>query len=142
MGGMRLVAERILREAIEKGTFDVPSNKRRSLNLEENPFQDPASRLSFHVLKNAGMRPLWLENEIEIRNSLQEIRTDLIWAAKQCHQKGDGWDDAVNHFIKGIEQVNGLIRKLNLEVPLTRFQRAILTPQDELRKVIADLPDE
>jgi len=100
---MRLLAERILREAIEKGTFEVPINKQRSLNLEENPFQDPASRLAFHVLNNAGMRPLWLENEIEIRDSLHEIRTDLIRAAKHCYQKGQDWDNAVSRFFTGIE---------------------------------------
>jgi len=95
---MNSIAEKILQKAIEGGNFDFSSNNRRSLKLEENPFQDPSNRLSFRILKNAGMRHLWLETGIGIRTILEDAYENLLKAAKKWKQEGSVWESAVNQF--------------------------------------------
>ena len=83
---LNFIAENILQQAIEEGHFDVSSKHGTPHNLEQNPFQNPSSRLSFHILKNADMKPEWLETEIEIRILMKGAKEKLIQAARRLDQ--------------------------------------------------------
>jgi phosphoglycolate phosphatase-like HAD superfamily hydrolase len=136
---INLIAEKILQKAIEEDRFDISSKRGTPLNLEENPFQDPSSRLSFYIFKNAGMKPPWLETEVEIRNMLKEAREELVRAVEAWDQESRNWKAAENEFYRRVEEANMLIRDLNLKTPLTRFQRTLITPKKELEEFLASL---
>lgn len=135
---MRYIAEKLIRMAIEKGTFRLPQQIGKPLKMEEYPHHDPSKRLTYHVLKNAGMKPQWLECEIEIREKLSEAQSAVLEAAKLWNQEGNGWERAVLQFTEQIEEINGLIRELNLKVPLPRFQRTVIDPHKALERALAN----
>jgi hypothetical protein len=137
---LNFLAERILKKAIEEGSFETPSRPGESLNLEENPFQDPAHRLTFIIFKNAGYRPRWLELEIEIREALAKARMDMLEASKLWELDEDKGLSAQDDFYHRLEEINQMIRELNFVVPLSRFQRAILIPEEELRRTLGKSP--
>lgn len=132
------IVERILNDAVGGGRFDISSRKGTSLSLEDLPFTDRTEQVVFRFLKDAGLRPAWLEIEIEVREKLDKARVDLQEAAESLNQSGAHWDNAVEQFYSRVEEINGLIRRMNLIVPLIKFQRVILEPQKELESVIGD----
>jgi hypothetical protein len=135
---MNFIAENILQRAIEEGPFDCSSKHGTPLNFERNPFQHPSNRLSFHILKNAGMKPQWLETEIKIRSMFEDAKEKLIQAVKRRDRGCLNWGAAENEFYHCMKAVNSLIRELNLQVPLMRFRRTIIRPKEELEKVLAN----
>jgi hypothetical protein len=133
---LRCIAERLLKQAIEGGDFDCSAGKGKPLQKLDSPSLDQAWRLDFHILKNAGLRPLWLELDLEIRRTLQESRKDLANAARTYGIDGPDWENSVLRFLNRIEEVNHLIRELNPKVPHSRFQRVLVDPERETHKVL------
>jgi hypothetical protein len=129
------IAERILQSAIEAGTFDCSIEKGKPLRMQEDTFTNPADRLAFHLLKEAGMRPEWIELDLEIRNKLGHARDELLDALTIYGAEGDGWAKVLDQYKKRIEEINSLIRELNLKVPHPRFQRALLKPDQGVYQV-------
>ena len=66
MDVFRLIAERRIQEAMEAGGFEQLEGTGRPLDLEENPFEDPALRMGHRLLRNNGFAPTWLEESKEI----------------------------------------------------------------------------
>ena len=62
----RLIAERKIREAMEEGAFEMLDGTGEPLNLEENPYEDPAQRMAHRILRNNGFAPAWIEEGKEI----------------------------------------------------------------------------
>ncbi len=149
------IIEQKIREAQEEGKFDNLSGKGRPLNLDENPFEDPAWRMANDLLKEQGFRPGWLEDDVTLREKLAQTRTALArtrdWRAEQLAALGARddpeasrrrawvaaeWDRAVERFRESLAQINAGIANLNLKVPHERFQRRKLVVADELRKIV------
>ena len=149
------IIEQKIREAQEEGKFDNLSGKGRPLNLDENPFEDPAWRMANDLLKEQGFRPDWLEEDVTLREKLAQTRTGLArtrdWRAEQLAALGarddpeairrrawiaSGWERAVERFRESLAQINAGIANLNLKVPHERFQRMKLIVEDELRKIV------
>src|SRR6476661_6598334 len=57
----RLIATRKIDEAIAEGEFDNLEGRGRPLDLTENPFEDPSSRMAHRLLRNNGFAPAWIE---------------------------------------------------------------------------------
>jgi len=149
------VIEQKIREAQEEGKFDNLSGKGRPLNLDENPFEDPAWQMANALLKEQGFRPDWLEDDVMLREKLAQVRAALArtrdWRAEQLAALGarddpearrqrawvaSEWERAVERFRENIAQINAGIANLNLKVPHERFQRMKLAVEDELRKIV------
>jgi hypothetical protein len=133
---MRLVAERLVEMAIEDKCFDYSVGRGKPLKLLESPLEDPSWCLSFHILKNAGMRPLWLELDLEIRQKLKESLEELRKASSVFDIDEPAWERSVGRFNDRIEDVNNLIQELNLKVPHYRFQRVLIEPDREIYKIL------
>jgi hypothetical protein len=133
---MRLIAERIVKKAIDEGKFDCLAGRGMPLQQIESPFEDPSWCLSFHILRNAGIRPCWLEIDLEIRQKLQETLKDLTNTVSMYGADCAVWERGVERFNERIEEINDLIQKLNLKVPHPRFQRTLVNPEKETRKVL------
>src|SRR5690242_13952063 len=78
----RLIEEQ-LRKAREEGKFDNLRGHGQPLDLSENPFEDPTWRLANDMLKRNGFRPEWLEDEVGIREQLEE--------AQRALRRSNGW---------------------------------------------------
>ncbi len=63
------VAERKIREAMERGEFDRLEGKGRPLQFEDDSFIPPDLRMAYKVLKNAGFLPPELLAEKEIHEA-------------------------------------------------------------------------
>jgi DnaJ family protein C protein 28 len=148
------IIEKKIREAQEEGKFDNLRGQGQPLNLDENPFEDPAWRLAHHILKEQGFRPDWLEDDVALRERLAQARAALTrsrnWRAEQMAalgERGDAeavqrrawitseWERAVERFREAVSQINAGIATLNLKVPVERLQRSKLRVEDELRKI-------
>jgi DnaJ homolog subfamily C member 28 len=151
-----IIIEKKIRAAQEEGKFDNLRGKGRPLNLEENPFEDPAWRLAHHLLKENGFRPDWLEADVALREKLAQTRQALVrtrdWRAAELKALGgrsdfeakqkrvlvqDEWERAVERFRESIRQINAGIATLNLKAPHRQFQRRKLVVEDELEKVLS-----
>jgi len=136
------IIEQKIREAQEEGKFDNLSGKGRPLNLDENPFEDPAWQMANALLKEQGFRPDWLEDDVMLREKLAQARAALARtradpeARRQRMWVASEWERAVERFRESIAQINAGIANLNLKVPHERFQRMKLAVEDELRKIV------
>ncbi len=149
----RLIEEQ-LRQAREDGKFDNLRGHGQPLNLDENPFEDPASQMANDMLKRNGFRPAWLEDEVAIREQLaaaqQALRRSHGWrqtelaglagrsdtrALEQRHWVQQEWTRAQDRFRARLAGLNQAILSLNLKAPSTRFQRAKLDIEAELAKL-------
>jgi hypothetical protein len=60
------VTERIIREAQERGDFDDLPGQGRRFVVDDNPYAGDMA-LAYHVLRNAGVAPPWIETDKEAR---------------------------------------------------------------------------
>jgi DnaJ family protein C protein 28 len=148
------VIEQLIRQAQEDGKFrDLPGHG-QPLNLDDNPFEDAAAAMANHMLKNQGFRPDWLEDDVAVRQGLEQARLALArtrdWRREQL-RAAEGRQDAraieqralANHewalaqerFRARLAELNRAIFTLNLKVPSERFQRLRLDVEAELRRV-------
>ena len=109
-----LVAERKIQEAMEEGAFEHLEGEGRPLDLSENPFEDPSSRMANRLLKNNGFAPEWILDGKDIDRevaSLQRERNNLEPA----------------QYAEKAAALNRRIAIYNLKVPMLNFQKALLT---------------
>jgi hypothetical protein len=122
------MAEKRLREAIEKGEFDNLPGKGEPIDLRENPFEDPDLRVVHRLLRNAGFAPAWIEERKDIDASLAEGQTKLTRAWSLFREDGKSpsgteWARSAREFRQLVEELNQRIRIYNLKAPSTAFHR-------------------
>ena len=64
MDEWHFIAERKIREAMQDGSFDHLEGAGSPLDLNENPFEDPAQRMAHRLLRNNGFAPAWIEIDL------------------------------------------------------------------------------
>ena len=64
-------AERLIREAHERGEFDELPHRGERLPLQDETYAGEMA-LAFHVLRNAGVAPPWIEADKELRRLLEQ----------------------------------------------------------------------
>ncbi len=144
-----LIEERI-REAMERGEFDNLTGKGRPLRFERNPYAGDWE-LAYHVMKNAGYAPEWIERDKEVRQELEELRamltSHLAWHREALAGLASGRDPVAHQaeLARAREQViaryreraaalNRKIDVLNLMVPTPRLQRPRILIEEEIRR--------
>lgn len=125
--------DRQIRAATEEGQFDNLPHQGKPLPNDENPYAAEWG-LAFHVLKNAGFAPPWIEADKEVRELL--ARRDLIieravagdppsmMARRRAHDQLD----------QLVRQINDAITRLNAEAPSYRQHRQPLLAAEERRR--------
>lgn len=150
------IIEQKIREAQEQGKFDDLRGKGQPLNLDDNPYEDPAWQAANQLLKDNGFRPEWLEEDVTLREKLNRARATLVrtrdWRAEQLESLGaradakaveqrllvqDEWNRALARFRDALAEVNKGITRLNLMVPHTRFQRLKLDIEAEVLNILS-----
>jgi DnaJ family protein C protein 28 len=149
-----LIEERI-QEAMERGEFDNLPGKGRPLCLERNPFAGDWE-LAYHVMKNAGYAPEWIERDREVRQELADLRAmlanHLAWHREAMTELARARDPLARRaeIARAREQViaryreraaalNKKIDVLNLMVPTPRLQRPRVRIEEEIRRFEREL---
>lgn len=92
------IAEKRIREAMERGDFDGLSGKGRPLVFEDDSFVPQDLRMAYKILKNAGFLPPEIQAEKDIRHAL-----DLL----------EGLEDEKERYRQAMK-LNLMITKANL----------------------------
>ncbi|HEX4213921.1 MAG TPA: DUF1992 domain-containing protein [Candidatus Dormibacteraeota bacterium] len=108
MGSFDRLVEGRIREASERGEFRDLAGEGKPLDLEApGPYEDPTMWAAFHILKNAGMAPVWIEERKELLKRATEARSLF-------ERSGDE-----DRFRARMEDLNGLVDRHNQRYPLS-----------------------
>ncbi len=125
--------DRQIREAIEDGRFDNLPHQGEPLPNDGNPLAGELE-LAFHVLKNAGVAPPWIEADKEVRELLE--RRDAILARAATGPAPSAIarrrDRAVLEEL--VTRINASIARVNAQAPTDRQQRRPLALAGEIAR--------
>ena len=135
----------IIRAAMEEGTFDNLPGAGRPLNLDENPYLEREWQLAYHLLKENGFAPDFIERRQAIEQQLAAARELLArsWAWR-LRAPGAGeeaglvesqWRAAQATFETRVDELNKQIKHYNLSIPNPRFERAKVNLDRELEQL-------
>ncbi len=130
--GRETLLDRQIREAAEAGGFDNLPFRGQPIPNDENPYAAEWG-LAFHVLKNAGFAPPWIEADKEVRELLARRDVILARAASGAPSESARRRDRVA-IEKLVVEINVAIARLNAEAPGTRQHRRPLVLASELAR--------
>lgn len=135
--------DEIIRKAMEEGAFDNLRGEGKPLDLSENPHVDPSWQMAYHLLKENGFLPAFIELRQAIETELAAARTALVrsWVwRQQALEAGedslmvdDEWIKARDAFSETVAELNKRIDTYNLQVPSAQLQRAKISLETELK---------
>jgi hypothetical protein len=125
--------ERQIREAMEEGKFRDLPHQGRPLPNDDNPYAGEWG-LAYHVLKNAGVAPPWIEADKEVRGLLDRHRAIMARAAADPPPTASARRRDRAALEDVVIRLNGAIARLNAEAPTYRQQRAPLSVAAELAR--------
>jgi len=146
----RLV-EDLIQESMSRGDFNNIKPSGKPLH-ERNPhYMDFTTYKINEILIDNGYMPEWIQLEKEIRESIEEARTNLKRVFKRIatenSQSSDEqktyltnnkkWTDALEKFRIAIGEINITINKLNLIVPMLWRQQVHYNAEKEIEKIVA-----
>ena len=123
--------DRQIREAMEEGSFDNLPHRGEPLPNDENPHAAEWG-LAFHVLKNAGYAPPWIEADKQVRELLARRDALIARASKGSPPSEIGRRRDIEVLRKLVKETNAAIARLNSEAPSYRQQRRTLNLADEI----------
>ncbi len=126
------ISERLIREAMERGEFDNLPFRGQRLPLDDD-VRAGDNRLAFHVLRNAGVAPPWIEADKEARRQL-EARDLLLQRAARTHTPA-GRTRLRAELARIVEAANIAIDRLNAEAPSPAQHRRRLRLDAELAEL-------
>ncbi|MCL5428492.1 MAG: DUF1992 domain-containing protein [Chloroflexi bacterium] len=135
--------EEIIRQAMQDGAFDNLPGKGKPLNLEENPYLDPEWQLAYHLLKQNGFAPEFIEQrqsiELELADARQTLARAWTWRQRAIEEgkasdlvEGE-WAKARKEFETKVDRVNKEIRTYNLHIPTQSLFRLPVKIEAELK---------
>ena len=125
--------DRQIRQAIEDGRFDDLPHQGEPLPNDDNPLAGEWA-LAFHVLRNAGVAPPWIEADKETRELLARRDAVLARAAagpppSEFARRRDRAD-----LEELVTRINASVARLNAEAPTERQHRRPLALSEELSR--------
>ena len=126
--------DRQLQQAMAEGQFDNLPGQGKPIPRDDNPLAGEWG-LAFHVLKNAGFAPPWVEDDKEARKLLEKRDAILARAAAgptpplPARRKFDR--EALEALVV---EANKVITRANYEAPTLQQQRRFLSTDEELAK--------
>lgn len=114
------ISERLIREAQERGEFDDLPAHGRPIALEDNPYAGDRA-LAFHLLRNAGAAPPWIETDKEVRRLRDTYERTLARAGQAPPSL---WATLRRDLERIVGEHDALVRRLDAEAPSGRCHRA------------------
>lgn len=125
--------ERQIREAMEEGKFENLPHQGKPLPNDQNPYAGDWD-LAFHVLRNAGVAPPWIESTKEVRDLLAR-RDELLRRAADGPAPTPSARQRDRRALEElVVRVNAAIARVNAEAPLDSLHRPPLRLADELAR--------
>ena len=125
--------ERQIRDAMGSGKFDELPHKGKSLPNDENPYAGDMA-LGFHILKNAGVAPPWIEANKEAGELLAKHDAILERAASGPRPSVFARNRDRQTLTDLVVRANKAIAKVNLEAPPSTVRRPLLDLEQELER--------
>ena len=125
--------DRQIREAMEDGQFDNLPHEGEPLPNDDNPYAGELG-LAFHVLRNAGVAPPWIEADKEVRELLGRRDAILARAATGPAPSALARSRGRAALEELVPRINASIARVNAQAPTDRQQRRPLTLADELAR--------
>lgn len=148
MGDRQRGIEEIIQKAMQEGAFDKLPGRGQPLNWGDSPVLSDDWQLSFHLLKENGFAPDFIETRQSIEADLAEARIALSrsWAwrmiALETGEDSDmiegEWSKAQADFEERIGKLNRQIRDYNLVIPAQAFYLKVVNAQEEIASLMAD----
>jgi hypothetical protein len=124
------LVDRQIREAMEDGRFDDLPFRGRPIPLEDDALAGEWA-MAFHMLRNAGAAPPWIEADKDVR-ALLERRDTILARARGASSI------TRSRYRRDLEQlvvdINAGIARLNAEAPTDRQHRRPLRLDEELAR--------
>lgn len=149
------VADKAIREAMERGDFENLAGQGKPLDLSENPFTPRDWRLAYKILQDAGVAPEWIELDKEIRAELQGLAVMLERQARhqreraaqagrlspdqiiaQHNRLAEERAKACELFREKATVLNRQIDTLNLKMPVSRLHHPRIRIEQEIEKFL------
>ena len=125
--------ERQIREAMQEGRFDSLPHQGEPLPNDDNPLAGDWG-LAFHLLRNAGVAPPWIQADKEVRELLERRDTILARAAAGPAPSPTARRRDRAALEDLVIRVNAAIARLNVEAPTDRQHRRPLAVADVLAR--------
>lgn len=125
--------ERQIREAMDEGKFDSLPHQGEPLPNDENPYAGDRD-LAFHMLKNAGVAPPWIESDKEVRALLGALDELVARAATGPAPLPSARRRDRARLEDVVARVNAAIARVNAEAPTDRQHRRPLDVIAELAR--------
>ncbi len=129
--------EKIIREAMDNGAFENLKGHGQPLSMDINPNADPEWELAFHILKENGFAPAFIEERQAIETAVAALREALRTAMADAQ----AWSRSRAEFAAQIAEINVKIRHHNLGVPHEKLARALLNAESEFARAGSALRD-
>lgn len=149
------VADKAIREAMERGDFQNLPGQGKPLDLGENPFTPRDWRLAYKVLQDAGVAPEWIEQDKEIRAELQALAALLERQAHYQRERAahtgrlapdriiaehnrlaDVREKTCLLFREKASALNKQIDTLNLKMPISRLHHPRIRIEQEIERFL------
>jgi len=134
--------DEIIRHAMEQGAFENLRGKGQPLKLDENPYLDKEWQLAYHLLKQNGFAPDFVEKrqaiEMQLAAARQAVGRSWAWKAKVLENGKDSdwveteWEKARSKFETRIAAINASIRNYNVTIPVPSLYKKPVVVGDEL----------
>ena len=122
------LAERLIREAQERGEFDDLPGHGKRLRIRQNPWAGEKA-VGYSLLENAHVAPPWTEADKEVRRLVAERDGLMERAARGSPLMRRTFERQLTDLVT---QHNQAVEQLNAEAPTPRQHRRRLILADEL----------
>jgi len=126
------LADRLIREAMERGEFDDLPFRGQRIPLDDDTYAGDRAA-GFHVLKNAGVAPPWIEADKEVRRLLEE-RERILELARDARTE-IARERYRRQLAALVAAANDAIDRLNAEAPTVAQHRRRLDAAVEIARV-------
>ena len=125
--------ERQIREAMDTGKFDDLPKHGKPLSVDENPYAGDMA-LGYHVLKNAGVAPPWIEADKYVRELLAKLDAVVKRAGSGRAPTSMARERDRRAIRDLVANANGAIAKVNAVSPASAPHRRRLDLDAELAR--------
>ena len=128
--------EELIKKAQKSGEFENLDSEGVPIKLDENPYT-AETRLAYGIMKQAGYRPSFIDNQKRLKDLSQAARNSLKKAADSwtgTEWSKMRWSQAVAEFEKKAESLNRQIRDYNLKAPNEQFFVYPIDPDREIKR--------
>jgi hypothetical protein len=108
-----LIADRKIREAMDEGQFDNLEGTGKPVAFDENPYEDPAQRMAYRIMKNNGLGPGWIAECCEIDAETLRLREERPRLTEEEYRRRE-------------RDLNRRIAAYNLKTPATAAHKRII----------------